>query len=291
MKFIQIINSQYDNKMKQVEVNRDVLLHLKKSIEHPLLVEDKNYIPQWKFCSVIGDKRCNENMDKTDILMLDYDDSNMTIEEFKNRFREYKFILHTSYSYDGIKQKFRVLLFLDKEYVIDRMFYKCSERVYSPYHYLMNRFDYVDPASFVKSQFFKVPAVKTKDSPYYCYFNMGKCFNLFDIEGYKIAYDECYIKQEEYLRKLEKEYERFRKKNQGDLSKAKEYVEKKIDSTPEGQRHNCIFGLAAWFSRIGGSYEEFSRILPSWADKQYKKQVKRLASEWTKIGMYYNRGI
>ena len=116
-------------------------------------------------------------------------------------------------------------------------------------------------------------------------------FNLFDIEGYKIAYDECYIKQEEYLRKLEKEYERFRKKNQGDLSKAKEYVEKKIDSTPEGQRHNCIFGLAAWFSRIGGSYEEFSRILPSWADKQYKKQVKRLASEWTKIGMYYNRGI
>ena len=120
---------------------------------------------------------------------------------------------------------------------------------------------------------------------------MGKCFNLFDIEGYKIAYDECYIKQEEYLRKLEKEYERFRKKNQGDLSKAKEYVEKKIDSTPEGQRHNCIFGLAAWFSRIGGSYEEFSRILPSWADKQYKNQVKRLASEWTKIGMYYNRGI
>ena len=62
MKFIQLIHSQYDNKMKQVEVNRDVLLHLKKSIEHPLLVEDKNYIPQWKFCSVISDKRCNENI-------------------------------------------------------------------------------------------------------------------------------------------------------------------------------------------------------------------------------------
>ena len=46
MKFIQLIHSQYDNKMKQVEVNRDVLLHLKKSIEHPLLVEDKNYIPK-----------------------------------------------------------------------------------------------------------------------------------------------------------------------------------------------------------------------------------------------------
>ena len=112
---------------------------------------------------------------------------------------------------------------------------------------------------------------------------MGKCFNLFDIEGYKIDYDECYIKQEEYLRKLEKEYERFRKKNQGDLTKAKEYVEKKIDSTPEGQRHNAIFSIATWWKHIGGSYSEFASIIPGWADKQYHKQITRLATEWARI--------
>lgn len=283
MKTIQVIQNQFDNKMKQIEVNKDVLSHLVNVIKHPMLVEDKNYIPQWKFCSVLDSKRCNENMDKTDILMLDYDDNCMTIEDFKNRYREYKWILHTSYSYDGIKQKFRVLLFLDKEYEIEKMFYKCSERAYSPYHYLIDTFEYIDPASFVKSQFFKVPAIKTKDSPYVYYFNNGKPFNLFDIEGYKIAYDECIYKQQEYLRKLEREYERFRKKNQGDLTKAKEYIDKKIESTPEGQRHNAIFGLAAWWKHLGGTYSEFASIIPNWADKQYHKQITRLATEWQKI--------
>ena len=283
MNYIQTIKSQYDNVMRGVKVDKNVLINFKHSIEHPLLVEDKNLIPQWKFCSVIDTKRCNESMDKTDILMLDYDDSNMTIKEFENRFREYRYILHTSWSYDGIKQKFRVLLFLDKEYAIDRMFFKGSERAYSPYHYLMDAFEYIDPASFVKSQFFKVPAVKAKDAPYYYSIHNGKLFNLFEIEGYKNAYYDCYIKQEAYLRRLEKEYERYRKKNGGDLTKAREYIEKKIESTPEGQRHNAIFGLAAWFKHLGGTYSEFSSILPKWADTQYHKQISRLATEWIKI--------
>jgi len=45
-----------------------------------------------------------------------------------------------------------------------------------------------------------------------------------------------------------------------------------------------VFGLASWFAGIGGTYAEFSQIRPPWADKQYDKQIKRLANEWYKIG-------
>lgn len=283
MKYIQTIKSQYDNQMKQIDVNPSVLQNLKEVIEHPKVVDDKNNIPQWKFCSVTGTKRCTENMGFTDILMLDYDDGGITIEEWERQFREYKYILHTSYSYDGIKQKFRVLLFLDKPYIIEKMFYKCSERIYSPWHILMNRFENIDPASFVKAQFFKVPALKEANAPYYCSIHDGKLFNLFSIQGYRIAYDECERKQQAYLKKLEQEYEKYRKKNGGDLTKAKEYIDKKLDSTPEGRRHNAIFGLACWWKHLGGTYSEFTSIIPGWADAQYHRQIVRLGTEWASL--------
>lgn len=285
MRYIQTIKNQFDNKCKPIEWNKAVAENTIKAIMNPRVVEDKSKIPQWKFCSMKGEKRCTENMGSTDILMLDYDSTEYTIEQFQNRFRDYRYILHTSYSYDGVNQKFRVLLFLDKEYEINRFFFKGSQKQWSPYFYLIAFFDHVDPASFVRAQFFKCPAVKSKGSPYYYKINDGKKFNPFEeIEFFEQAYNECEWRQQNYLRDLEASYMKSRKRNKtGDLTKAKEYVEKTIESAPEGTRHNQIFALACWWKHIGGTYFDFKQIMPTWADSSYNHQLDRLEREWMNL--------
>lgn len=286
MRTLATIKNQYDNNLRCFEWSKSVAQGFMKSIKEPLIVEKKDMIPQWKFCTALGPKRCTENMGVTDILILDFDDANYSIKEFEDSFRDYFYILHTSHSYDGTNQKFRVFLFLDQEYDIQRLFFKASDKTFSPYHYLINYFEHVDPASFVKAQFFKMPAIKAEGAPYYYHTNNGKLFNIVDILGFefKMAYDYCIERQEEHLRKLQKAYEKWRKKNGGlNLTKAKEYIEQKIESTSEGGRHNTIFGLACWFKKIGGSYEEFSQIIPSWADRDFHKQLRHIELEWAKL--------
>lgn len=278
------INNQFDNTMQCIGMNNDVFARITNLIRNPLIVPDKSMIPQWKFCTVNGEKRCTENIGSTDILILDFDDASYTIKEFENRFKMYKYMLHTSHSYDGQNNKFRVLLFMDKEYDINRLFFKCHDKTFSPYHYLLNYFPHIDPASFVKAQFFKMPALKVPGAPYYYNMHNGKLWSPECIEGFPFAYALCEQKQEEYIRTIDAENKKRRDQNQ-DLTKAKEYVKRKLDEMPAGIRHNGVFGLAAWFSGIGGTYQEFCAIpRPAWADRQYDKQIRRLANEWYKIG-------
>src|SRR5574344_904775 len=114
--FLATINNQFDNKIRGLEVNKDVWAKVLQIVREPLIVPDKAKIPQWKFCSIKGEQRCTENIGSTNLMILDFDDSSYTIAEFESQFREYKYILHTSWSSDGTNSKFRVLLFLDKEY-------------------------------------------------------------------------------------------------------------------------------------------------------------------------------
>ena len=283
---IQLINNQFDSELKTIELTEKTYNNILESVKKPIVVVDKSKIPQWKFCTIKGNKRCTENMDKTNMLILDFDDSTYTFKEFEHQYQEYKYILHTSYSYNGTNSKFRVLLPLDEEYEIDRMFAKLeNDRTYSPYHYLINYFHNVDPASFVKAQFFKVPAVNDEKAPYYYNIHEGKVFSLFDIPGYQMAYlfFEEHRKKDERERKLK--YDVQRTQFNGDLTRAVEYVKRKMEEAPTGMRHNCIFGLACWFSKVGGDYKTFTTIKPSWADKSFNNQIKRLEKEWDKIGI------
>lgn len=282
--YLATINNQFDNKMKGLEIDKKVWTNVLNLIKNPLIVTDKAQIPQWKFCTVKGENRCTENIGVTNILILDFDDKDYTYQEFEKRFREYRYIIHTSHSYDGTNNKFRVLLFMDKEYEIDKLFAKCYDKTFSPYEYLMRYFPHIDPASFVKAQFFKMPAVKSKDAPYYYNIHNGKLWSPEAIEGFPFAYTLCEQKQDEYIRNLERERAKKRTDNQ-DLSRAIDFVKRKLAELPAGMRHNGVFGIAAWFAGIGGSYEEFRNIeKPAWADRAYDKQIKRLALEWHKLG-------
>lgn len=256
-------------------------------IEHPLVVEKKDMIPQWKFCTVNGTKRQTENIGTTDILILDFDSPTYTIKEFENTFRDFMYVLHTSHSYDGTNQKFRVFLFLDKEYDIQQLFFKCHNEAFSPYHFLVKFFPNADKASFVKAQFYKMPAIKEKGAPYYYKINNGRLFCPFKELGYefKMAYELCQEKQAEYLLAKKKQSEIYRKlKGDMNLDNAKKYIAEKIENAPAGNRHMQIFSAAAWFKRIGGTYDEFTEMEPSWADRAYYKQIRRLASEWDRLG-------
>ena len=281
---IQLINNQFDSDMKPIDWNASTYNKIKESVEKPIIVLDKSKIPQWKFCTVKGNKRCTDNMDSTNVLILDFDDAGYTYQEFEHQFQEYQYILHTSYSYNGQNSKFRVLLFLDKEYEINKMFFKSETLIYSPYNYLLTRFQHVDPASFVKAQFFKVPAKSSETAPYYYNIHSGKLFDLFEIPGYQNAYIGCedHEKSERKIRQIK--YAVMKTQFNGDLTKAIEYVKRKMEEAPLGMRHNCVFGLASFFHRIGGDYKSFSTIRPSWADKTFDKQIKRLEKEWDKIG-------
>lgn len=277
------INNQFDNKMQTVVVDKDVFAKIVNLVKHPLIIPDKTLIPQWKFCTTRGEKRCTENIGSTDMLILDFDDANYTIREFENSFKIYKYILHTSHSYNGKNNKFRVLLFLDKEYDINRLFYKCHDKTFSPYQFMLNSFPHVDPASFVKAQFFKMPALKEPNAPYYYSFHNGKLWSPERIEGFPFAYALCEQKQEEHIRTIAAENKKNRDPNQ-DMTKALDFVKRKLDAMPAGLRHNGVFGLAVWFAGIGGSYDEFRSIpRPTWADRKFDKQIEKLANEWHKL--------
>lgn len=281
--YLNTINNQFDAVMRGMPVNEGVFANIIKVIKEPLIVEDKSRIPQWKFCTVKGEKRCTENIGTTDVLILDFDDEGYTYQEFEKRFSEYKYILHTSYSYNGQNSKFRVLLFLDREYEIEKLFFKCFDKSFSPYHYLLNFFPHIDPASFVKAQFFKMPALKSKTAPYYYNIHNGKLFSPNIIEGFSLAYLTCVTKQAEHQRKIDIENAKARK-NAGDLTKANDYVKRKLEQLPAGMRHNGVFGIACWYKSIGGTYQEFITIpKPSWADRSYDKQINRLRNEWYKL--------
>lgn len=283
---IQRIKSQYDNVMVQFDI--PFVEVYEKIVKTPIIVEDKDKIPQWKFASVNSNKRCTEAMNTTSVLMLDYDDKGMTIEKFKKAFEDYEYILHTSYSYDKEHEKFRVLLKLDKEYEINRLFFKNTDKQFSPYHILLEAFDKIDPASFVKAQFFKIPAIKVKNADYKSEYHSGKPFNLFEdihtMSNYEIAYTTCETVYNNYLRELAKRAEQIKKaRGNDDLSAAKKYVEKSIEGAAEGERHNKVFSLACWWKRLGGTYPEFAQIMPTWADSSFDRQLRRLNREWYKL--------
>ena len=286
MRTIQTIQNQYDNIMKPLVWSDKVAKNFLNCIKNPIVIEKKDMIPQWKICTVNDNKRRTESIGSTDVLILDYDDPNYSIKEFEDNFREYFYVLHTSHSYDGSNQKFRVFLFLDKEYDINRMFYKCFNQAFSPYHYLVNYFLHADKASFVKCQFFKVPAVKYKGAPYYYSCHNGKLFDPVNAIGFefRMAYEYCVEKQEEHLKQLEKRAKWYRKMNGSiDLTNAKQYINEKIETCEEGGRHMQILGLACWFKKIGGTFKEFEEIIPSWADKGFHRQMEHIRHEWDKF--------
>lgn len=277
------INNQFDAVMQSIEVNSSVFLKIMNLVKNPLIIPEKSQIPQWKFCTITGNKRCTENIGSSDVLILDFDSDLYTIKEFEETYKAFKYILHTSHSYNGHNNKFRVLLFLDKNYEVNRLFYKCHDKTFSPYNFLLNHFKNVDPASFVKAQFFKMPAVKAPGAPYYFNIHDGIKWSPESIEGFSFAYSLCEQKQEEYYRKIEEEHKTTRSQSE-DLSRAMKYIKEKLESIPDGERHMKVFSLASWFCKIGGTYQEFSSIQPPrWADRNYFKQIKRLRNEWNKL--------
>ena len=62
MRTIQTIENQYDNVMKPLVWSEKVAKNFINVIKHPVIVEKKDMIPQWKFCTVTDSKRRTESI-------------------------------------------------------------------------------------------------------------------------------------------------------------------------------------------------------------------------------------
>lgn len=98
-----------------------------------------------------GISRCQENIEWVDGLTLDFD-SGVTVDEFKEGYSQYEYLLTSSFNHDPLngKHKFRVVLPLAKRVG--------AAEIKARRKRLLKEFSGVDPASFSLSQGFYVPS-------------------------------------------------------------------------------------------------------------------------------------
>ena len=89
MRTLQYIKNQFDNVMKPMVWDKSTQAKFMHVIKNPLVIKEKSMIPQWKFCTATGDKRCTDNIGMSDILILDFDDPNYSIKEFEKQLKKY----------------------------------------------------------------------------------------------------------------------------------------------------------------------------------------------------------
>ena len=125
--------------------------------------------------------RDGKNVKDYYMLGCDYDTAETTIIDTINRFKEYEFILHTSWSHQKHKQdkgpcdRFRIYFLLEQPFFTTEMYIRTNS--------LLSMFSYIDKTSFYQSHGFYEPACHPNDYPESLYYhNKGiKLFNLFDL--------------------------------------------------------------------------------------------------------------
>lgn len=149
-------------------------------VKNPIITENKNKTPMFKIGLISEDSlQSTCPIVKITRLVIDYDnerkDKNL-IEKFVKQFKEYSFILYTTFSSKSNVPKFRVILKL-KTPVDYRIFNErvCTELV-DKFSIGKNKPDY---SCFLPTQFQYLPC-KRKEGYYKYIINKGKLFELYD---------------------------------------------------------------------------------------------------------------
>lgn len=109
---------------------------------------------------------CASNMKAFHCLQIDYDDGDVTMEEFIEEWEDYAFVLYSSPSYDGTKDKFRVVIPLLKGYAPKLFTYESTQ------NYMVNNvFRGCDVSTINSYRKQRVPAKFLLTNPYKYYIN------------------------------------------------------------------------------------------------------------------------
>lgn len=149
-------------------------------LKNPLVLSDKTYAPLWIWGrmneTVEMDPtdrlpRCTgDNIDTISCLQLDFDDGTMSIKQFEDTYKDYSYILYTSYSY-GFKNpgtdRFRVILPLKAPLPVKYLGLSDLKDE------LLEAFPGVDTTCFDRGHWQCVPVVRDKKAPYYSNIHKG----------------------------------------------------------------------------------------------------------------------
>lgn len=224
-------------------------------VEHPAVIPDKSNVPLAIWGNPVpnpernmsGKMRCvGANVDSLYAFFLDYD-SGMTIEQFKERYRHFAYILYTSYSY-GIKpgDRFRVILPIASPFPVKWLGCPTIKRT------LLWHFPGVDSTCFDRGHWQKLPAISKPDAPYVYIRSEGPLwgFNTNGWDSFKGEYEK-WLELASTPRKPSSFHS-----HAGALA----HAQQKIDQTLEGERDKTLFRTLSWLHDIGCTDVEAAQL-------------------------------
>lgn len=139
-------------------------------IEHPAVLDNKEDNQLWSFGECIDPLKGHQKSNiksKSKFFMVDYDNG-YTIEQFEKDYKDYFYMLYTSFSHTKEHNKFRVIMFGNYEKPLDK-----DEQTII----LSECFRNADVSTFQPNRMFYIPAHK-EGAPYYYKLHNGKQFPL-----------------------------------------------------------------------------------------------------------------
>lgn len=264
--------------MSPVYVSADAWTH---ALTHPRILDDKakapliiwGRMPEKVELSYSGKPRCiKENLDYITVLQVDYDNG-MPIDEFVQKYKEYRFDLYTSYNH-GFKPSDRY-----------RIMFPLAERIYMRHlcpptrELLVNTFPDVDVTCFDRCHWQVLPTIRAEGAPYRVVRNQGKKLDLFPVNKFaQIADDyDTYNKMQQQIRELDK-VGKAPPKEHNAHSGALKWAQEQIDNTPEGGRNREFFRILNWLKNdVECDYYEVSDLTwPSDMQEEMNGMVNRL---------------
>lgn len=279
----QIIKNKYDNKL--IECDVDILEFIKNPFQ-----KSKSELPLWKFVSVKSDCekiRNSKNYDKIHCLELDYD-SGLTIEEFKQKYKNLEFYLYTTSSHiKGIKEKFRVIVPL-KEFIEFSIY---DDKIIIAT--LMEYFNGVDKSCF--KNFHNLPNIPNEETCYEWFYNEGEKFG-FELLNSRYEFLKNQSERESIMKTIsldlrKKKSKKFtEKQREAYKKKTLESLMKELNMIPNyqtGNRYNQLLSISGKFiiskypddSYIFDDHEVEDIILSHTNDKHVKTMVRNLLSK------------
>lgn len=237
----QFIKNRYQTNLIEKVVN------VENFIKNPFSLA-KDECPLWNFVSIKEGKpkfRSGENYSEVHALLLDFD-SNLTIEDFKKKYTNFKYFLYTTSSHiKGFCDKFRVIIPLKNPFP----FNSYADRFFK--ESLIEYFDGIDKSCF--SNFHILPNTPANKDDYYFYINESE--NIFDIVC-EISGIYKKLKRKDEIHKSFKKCLRNESKN-GDKNmtgnakinyknKVSEELRKELHQIPSfrnGSRYNSLLSL------------------------------------------------
>ena len=243
---------QYYNKLNQTHYENveATWKDIADAIRNPITtIVNREDIPLWSFYTTVKEPElsyglphaCADNFLTLHVIQLDFHDGVSTIDWFKETYKQYRFLLYTSFRSKPEHHKFRVIMPLMSTFANVMM--RCKAVTQD----LSSKFPGCDTSTFNSFRRQRVPAVNPETPANYTYhINNGVCYDI-DQFAYLPAYNTWKAKRDAYLTPSTFFTMDINQLNRGDYNPLTG-IERKLsaESWEEGSRNNTMFKYVGW---------------------------------------------